>query len=206
MKRPGERLTVGSAFFNKWMLPIGLILLVLTGIGALLVWRKSTFVNLRDQFLWPVAAALVTGGGFVALGFRVWVSGICFALCAFVTATILQEFWRGARVRRTNTGTDLLTAVIGLVSRNKRRYGGYIVHLGIVLIFFGFAGEGYKLDKQILMKPGEETTLGRYTIRHDRLTVSDDGQKQMVTGHLTILSGGKQIDSLYPAKWSFHKH
>jgi len=202
----GERLTVGSAFFNKWMLPIGLILLVLTGVGPLLAWRKSTLVNLRDSFLWPVLSALVVGGAFVALGFRVWISGICFALCAFVTATILQEFWRGARVRKANTGTDLLTAVIGLVSRNKRRYGGYIVHLGIVLIFFGFAGEGYKQDKQILMKPGEETTLGRYTIRHDRLTVSDDGQKQMVTGHLAVLSGGKQIDSLYPAKWSFHKH
>jgi cytochrome c-type biogenesis protein CcmF len=202
----GERLTVGPPFFNKWMLPIGLVLLLLTGVGPLLAWRKSTLGNLRDQFLWPVLSATIVGGAFVALGFRVWVSGICVALCAFVTATIAQEFWRGARVRQGNTGTDLLTALIGLTSRNKRRYGGYIVHLGIVLIFFGFAGEGFKQEKQVLMKPGEETTLGQYTIRYDRLSVADDGQKQMVTGHTTIFEGGRQIDAMFPAKWAFHKH
>ena len=202
----GERLTVGPPFFNRWMLPIGLILLVLTGVGPLLAWRKSTLVSLRDQFLWPVIAAGVCGAAFVALGFRVWVSGLCVAFCAFVAGTIVQEFWRGARVRQSNTGTDLLTALIGLTSRNKRRYGGYIVHLGIVLIFLGFAGEGFKLDKQILMKVGDETTLGRYTIRHDKLSVADDGQKQMVTAHAAILVDGRQVDSLYPAKWSFHKH
>jgi cytochrome c-type biogenesis protein CcmF len=202
----GERLTVGPPFFNKWMLPIGLILLLLTGIGPLLAWRKSTMVNIRDQFLWPSMSAVVVAGTFVALGFRIWVSGLCFALCAFVCGTVAQEFWRGAKVRSANTGTDLLTAAVGLVSRNKRRYGGYIVHLGIVLIFFGFAGEGFKKDKQILMNPGEETTLGRYTIRHDRLTVADDGQKQMITGHLSVFADGKQIDTAYPAKWSFHKH
>ena len=202
----GERLTVGPPFFNKWMLPIGLVLLLLTGIGPLLAWRKSTLVNLRDQFLWPVTSALAVGGLFVALGFRIWISGLCFALCAMVAGTVIQEFWRGANVRRGNTGTDMLTALIGLVGRNKRRYGGYIVHLGIVLIFFGFAGEGFKQEKQVLLKPGEETTLGQYTIRHDRLSVSDDGQKQMVTGHMTIFSGGKQIDTMFPAKWAFHKH
>jgi cytochrome c-type biogenesis protein CcmF len=202
----GERLTVGPPFFNKWMLPIGLVLLLLTGIGPLLAWRKSTLVNLRDSFLWPVLSAVVVGGAFVALGFRIWISGLCFALCAFVAGTVAQEFWRGARVRQSNTGTDLLTAAIGLVGRNKRRYGGYVVHLGIVLIFFGFAGEGFKQEKQTLMKVGTETTLGNYTIRHDRLTVSDDGQKQAVTAHLTLLSGGKPLTTLYPAKWSFHKH
>jgi len=202
----GERLTVGPPFFNKWMLPIGLILLVLTGVGPLLAWRKSTLVNLRDQFLWPATAALVVGGAFVALGFRIWVSGICFALCGFVFTTIAQEFWRGAMVRKSNTGTDVLTALIGLVSRNKRRYGGYIVHLGIVLIFFGFAGEGFKQERQVLLKPGAETTIGDYTVRHDKLTVGDDGQKQMVTGHLSIFQGGKQIDTMFPAKWAFHKH
>ena len=92
---------------------------------------------------------------------RVWVSGICFALCAFVTATILQEFVRGARVRQEGTGTDLFTALVGVVGRYKRRYGGYIVHLGIVLIFFGFAGEGFKMEEQVLLKPGQQGTVGR---------------------------------------------
>ena len=152
----GERLTVGPPFFNRWMVPIGLMLLLLTGVGPLLAWRKSTVANLREQFMWPVLSGLVAGGVLVALGVRVWSSGICFALSAFVAGTLTQEFIRGANVRRGMTGTDLLTAMIGLVSRNKRRYGGYIVHAGIVLIFLGFAGEGFSRDQQLLLKPGEE--------------------------------------------------
>ncbi len=202
----GERLTVAAPFFTKWMLPIGLVLLFLTGVGPLLAWRKSTVKNIRDQFLWPVAAALVTAAGLAALGMRVWSSGVCFALCAFVTATIVQEFWRGGNVRRRNTGTDLLTAIIGLVGRNKRRYGGYIVHLGIVLIFLGFAGNGFKRDAQVSLKPGQETTLGSFTLRNDGLKVSDDGQKRMVTGYIAVFKDGKQIDTLYPARWYYRKH
>src|SRR6187431_1051308 len=128
----GERLTVGPPFFNQWMLPVGLTMLLLTGIGPLLAWRKSTVVNLRDQFLIPVTFGLVTAIAVVALGVRVWASGICFALSAFVVGTVGQEFWRGARVRQRATGTDVFTALVGLVGRNKRRYGGYIVHVAIV--------------------------------------------------------------------------
>jgi cytochrome c-type biogenesis protein CcmF len=89
--------------------------------------------------------------GLFALGLRQWAPLTCFALCAFVVGTIGQEFWRGAQIRRKNTGTDLFTALVGLVGRNKRRYGGYIVHVGIVLIFLGFAGNAYKRDQQVLL-------------------------------------------------------
>ena len=126
------------------MVPIGLMLLLLTGIGPLLAWRRSTLSNLRDQFIVPRVSGLAVGGLVVALGVRVWSSGICFAFSGFVMGTIGQEFWRGARVRQQTTGTDVFTALVGLVGRNKRRYGGYIVHVGIVLMFLGFAGEGFK--------------------------------------------------------------
>jgi cytochrome c-type biogenesis protein CcmF len=202
----GERLTVGPPFFNKWMLPIGLVLLFLTGFGPMLAWRKSNFQNIRDQFLWPGSAAAVTAIGLAGLGLREWAPLTCFALCAFVVGTISQEFWRGALVRKRNTGTDLLTALVGLVGRNKRRYGGYIVHIGIVLIFFGFAGNAYKRDEQMLLKPGQLATIGRFTIRNDGVTLSDDGQKQMVTGQIAVLRNGKQIDTLYPARWYYRKH
>jgi cytochrome c-type biogenesis protein CcmF len=108
----GERLTVGPPFFNKWMLPIGLALLALTGVGPLLAWRKSTVSNLVDQFLYPAVFAFVVSGALVFLGVRVWSSGICFALCAFVMGTIAQEFIRGAEVRRAASGSDRLTAMI----------------------------------------------------------------------------------------------
>jgi cytochrome c-type biogenesis protein CcmF len=202
----GERLTVGPPFFNKWMLPIGLILLVLTGLGPLLAWRKSTVRNLQTQFLWPVVTALATLVALVAIGLGKWASLTCFTLCAFVTATIVQEFWRGGQVRRKNTGTDLLTAIIGLVGRKKRRYGGYIVHLGIVLIFLGFAGGDYKRELQVLLKPGQQATVGGFTVRNDGVKVSDDGQKQMVTGYITVFENGRQLGTMYPARWFFRNH
>jgi cytochrome c-type biogenesis protein CcmF len=202
----GERLTVGAPFFNRWMLPIGLILLFLTGVGPLLAWRKSTLTTFRHQFLWPILAGLLTAGILLATGWRLVGSGACFALCAFVLTTVVQEFWRGGIVRRKNTGTDLLTAIIGLVGRNKRRYGGYIVHVGIVLMFLGFAGGDFKQDEQVLLKPGQQTTVGHFTLRNDGIKVTDDGQKQMITGYIAVLQDGKQIDTMYPGKWYYRKH
>jgi cytochrome c-type biogenesis protein CcmF len=201
----GERLTVGPPFFNKWMLPIGLALLALTGVGPLLAWRKSTVSNLLDQFLYPAVFAFVVSGALVFLGVRVWSSGICFALCAFVMGTIAQEFIRGAEVRRAASGSDRLTAMIGLVSRSKRRYGGYIVHVGIAVMFLGFAGEGFKQEGEALLKPGQQFTVSHFTIKHDALRVTTDSQKQMITGHVSVLDDGKPIATMTPAKWFYAK-
>ncbi|MGH9373481.1 MAG: cytochrome c-type biogenesis CcmF C-terminal domain-containing protein, partial [Vicinamibacterales bacterium] len=201
----GERLTVGPPFFNKWMLPIGLVLLVLTGVGPLLAWRKSTTANLIDQFMGPVVFALLVAGALVAFDVRVWSSGICFALCAFVFGTIAQEFIRGAEVRRAATGSDRLTAMVGLVSRSKRRYGGYIVHVGIAVMFLGFAGEGFKHEEEALLKPGEQVTVSHFTVKHDALKVTSDAQKQMITGHVTVFDGDTSIGTMEPAKWFFAK-
>ena len=202
----GQRLTVGPPFFNQWMRPIGLVLLVLTGIAPLLAWKKSTLSNLVQQFTWPVAALIVTGAAVFALGIRVWSSGICFALCAFVGATILQEFIRGASVRKGASGSDYFTALVGLVARQQRRYGGYIVHLGIVLMFLGFAGQGYKQEKDMQLNPGEQNTVAGFTVRHDSIAVTSDDQKQMITGHVTVFRNGKQLAQMAPARWFFAKH
>ena len=202
----GQRLTVGPPFFNKWMLPVGLVLLVLTGIGPLLAWRKSSVSNLLRQFMWPLAAGVITGAAVAALGIRVWASGICFAFCALVIVTIAQEFIKGAQVRRGATGTDMLTALVGLVGRSRRRYGGYIVHVGIVLMFLGFAGQGFKRSEEGLLLPGKQLSIGSFTIRHDALTVTSDGQKQMITGSVSVFDRGKLIDTMTPAKWFFNKH
>ena len=201
----GERLTVGPPFFNRWMMPIGLILLLLTGIGPLLAWRRSTLNNIVQQFLWPTGAAVVTAGALYAVGIRVWSSGLCFALCAFVLGTITQEFVRGANVRRESTGTDFFTGLVGLFGRQRRRYAGYIVHLGIVVMFFGFAGEGFKQEQQQNVKVGDQITVGRFTVRHDALRVTADVQKQMVTGHVTVFEDGKEIGTMQPARWFYAK-
>lgn len=202
----GERLTVGPPFFNKWMLPIGLILLLLTGVGPLLAWRRTSPSNLRNQFLWPVVTAVVIGIAMVALGVRVWASGLCFVLSGFVIGTLAQEFIRGTRVRRQATGSDVLTAFVGLLGRSHRRYGGYLVHFGIVVIFLGFAGEGFKQEEQVQLNPGQEVKVGDFTVRHDAIKLTDDGQKQMVTAHVSVTQGSRSVGQMYPAKWYFRKH
>ena len=200
----GERLTVGPPFFNTWMTPVGLILLLLTGVGPLLAWRSSPVGAMWHQFRWPLLSGIAAGVLTVSLGIRVWSSGLCFAFSGFVIGTIVQEFVRGAAVRRTSTGTDLFTAMVGLVSRNKRRYGGYIVHVGIVLMFMGFAGEGFGRDEQALLKPGQTVQVDRYVLRLDAIRATDDDQKQMVTAQVTVMdTAGKTLGTMYPAKWFY---
>lgn len=203
----GERVTVGPPFFNQWMIPVGFIMLFLTGVGPLLAWRKSTLANMAEQFLWPVLVALCTVGACLAFRIPLWASGVAFTLCAFVATSIGQEFVRGASVRRRATGTDVFTALVGLFSRSRRRYGGYIVHVGIVLVFLGFAGKSFERTETVSLKPGESFSgLKPYTLTYNALTVTQDPAKQMVTADLTITRDGKPFASMYPARWFFVSH
>lgn len=204
----GREVNVGPVFFNKWMIPIGLALLFLSGAGPLLSWRKSTGATIAQQFTVPAAIGAITA---LALYFGMDVTGwrplTTLALCAFVTATILQEFSRGTRYRMRNAGENALDAFITLMTRAKRRYGGYVVHFGVVLMFVGFAGESFKLEEEKTLKVGETTTIGAYQVRLDRLRFEDDGQKNMVTADVGVLSAktGAEIGSLSPAKWAYRK-
>ena len=206
-KFTGERITVGPPFFNKWMVPIGLILLFLTGVGPLIAWRKASLSHLRYQFAFPGGAALLALVLCFVAGIQTsWAAVICFSFCAFVVGTISQEFARGIAIRKKNTGTDAVSAMLGMVIRGRRRYGGYVVHVGIVLMFVGFAGTAYQKESEVRVVPGTEAKVGKYTIRFERLALEEDRQKEMVTGEVTALVDGKVIDHLRPAKWFFHNH
>src|SRR5437667_9383852 len=128
---------------------------------------------LRLQFQWPLLAAAVPGVGVAFLGVPFWASGLCFALCAFVTVTIAQEFVRAARVRHQATGIDLFSALIGLFARSRRRYGGYVIHVGIVLVFLGFAGNAFQRDEEIKLVPGQHVRVAPYSVTYADLTVTD---------------------------------
>jgi len=142
-----------------------------------------------------------------AFGVALWSSGLCFALCAFVTGTSLAGVHpRRKRAAQEHRYGSLPRRVVGLVGRNKRRYGGYIVHIGIVLICLGFAGNGSKKDELFRLNLGQQATVGDFTVRNDRVTVSDDGQKQTVFAHIPVFRDGKQIDTMYPGRSIFHKH
>jgi cytochrome c-type biogenesis protein CcmF len=123
-----------------------------------------------------------------------------------VTGTITQEFYRGARVRSRATGIDLFTSLVGLFARSRRRYGGYVIHLGIVLIFVGFAGNAFSRTEEVPLKQGQQVELKPYVVKLEKLTVTEDAQKQMVTAEMSVTRNGKAIESMYPARWFFHGH
>ncbi len=154
-----------------------------------------------------VSAAIVTAGicAWAGLGSS-WAAVINFSLCAMVGTTIAQEFFRNLIIRRKNTGSDAVSAGIGMVLRNRRRYGGYVVHLGIMLMFLGFAGTAYKKEAEARLEPGGEKVVGKYRLRFDRLAHEEDRQKEMVTGEVTAFVNGKVLDHLRPARWYFHGH
>lgn len=198
---PGERVTIGAPFFNRYMRPLGLSLLLLTGIGPLLAWRKTSQVNLVKQFAGPLIAGVVVVVALVISGLGQPWGLACFGLCAFTFWTIAQEFYRGIALRRRQRPQSVLDALIGLVLRARRRYGGYIVHLGIVLMFLGWAGNAYKIERKTTLRPGESTPLGEYVIRHDGLRATEDWQKEMITAHIAVLKDGELKDTLVPARW-----
>lgn len=215
----GTRVTVGPPFFNKWMAPIGLVLLLLTGVGPLIAWKKASRDMLWLQFRWPLLVGVLTALG-IGLGIpasrartafmhdrlQLPVALICFGICGFVLTTIAQEFYRGARARQAATRLDLLTSLVGLVARNKRRYGGYLVHVGIVLMFIGFAGQAYEKESEVTLDKGQSTTLGRYKVQYEGYRTYSDAQKEVVEARLAIFEDGRAVGELHPAKWAYHGH
>ncbi len=155
----GSKITVGPPFFNTVNVPLGLLLLALTGIGPLIAWRKASTSNLKRQFIFPVAAGVTTGLVLFLLGMRNGHALVAYTLAGFVSGTISQEFYKGIGARRSIHGESLIMATMRLIARNRRRYGGYIVHAGIVVLFAAFAGLAFKKDHDIQMKAGESKEL-----------------------------------------------
>ncbi len=145
----GSKITVGPAFFNKVNIPLGLFLLLLTGIGPLIAWRKASAANLQRQFIFPVVAATVTGLALALGGLRDPYAMVALMLGGFVVGTVCQEFYRGVRARHVMHDESMPVALVRLIGRNRRRYGGYIVHVGIVLYFVAFTGLAFKTKVEV---------------------------------------------------------
>jgi cytochrome c-type biogenesis protein CcmF len=228
----GTRVTIGPPFFERVMVPLGLALLLLMGVGPLLAWRKTSNRSLQQQFMIPLvvgaagtilAAILLTqamlrSSGLESLEFatlpKSLVFGLaCFGLCAFTVATIAQEFVRGVAAVRKHRQMSVVDALLRLFMRARRRYGGYIVHLGVVLMFFGWAGNTYKLERKVNMRPGDAVAIGEYVIRHGGLRATEDWQKEVITADVEVrvgatvdedlrrtVSEGRLVSVLHPAR------
>ena len=151
-----EKITVGPPFFNAVNIPLGLLLLALTGVGPLIAWRKASTANLKRQFAVPAGSGAALGVLLFASGMRSGHALLTYTLAGFVSATILQEFYKGVNARRTIHGESVPVGFVRLVARNRRRYGGYIVHAGIVMLFAAFAGLAFRSEHDVTLRTGQE--------------------------------------------------
>jgi cytochrome c-type biogenesis protein CcmF len=226
----GETVTVGKGYYNKWMIPLGLVLLALTGVGPLLAWRKSTRAQLWRVLIVPGVASLcfallhiVVGPMF---GYPAHVSSdeiydtatgrvlaaiygasplLSTLVCSFVLVGHLQEFWRGTLARMRSARESFVVALIELVSRAKRRYGGYLVHLGLVAMYFGFTGAAYDTEQEAALKPGQSMQVRGFTLRYDGSRMETDPNRRMIFTDMSVLHGGRRIDGLAPAKFVYSR-
>ena len=199
----GTKITVGPPFFNKVNIPIALVLLFLTAVGPLLAWRKTSSDSLKKNFLVPSILAILVAV-VLTLTLKPWqdvanfYSVVALTLGTLVTATIASEFYRGGRVISRKDGSNLLMGMVTLTRRNTRRYGGYIVHLGVVLCILGFAGIAFNQDTEQEMGFGDTMQIGRYTLVCKSYTQDDNPNYSSETAMVDVLRNGKFIRTMYP--------
>jgi cytochrome c-type biogenesis protein CcmF len=201
----GTKVTVGPPFFNLVNVPLGLLLLLLTGIGPLIAWRRASLGNLKRQFLWPVTAMVVTAAGLAAVRMSSAQAIVAYALGAFVVGTVLQEFVRGTGARHRLHAEAYPLALVRLIGRNRRRYGGYVVHLGIVMLFAGFAGLAFKKETEVTLKPGQSVDVKSpygwtYRITHEGVSQYDQLNRFVTAASVDVTRNGKYIGTMKSEK------
>jgi cytochrome c-type biogenesis protein CcmF len=209
----GSKVTMGAPYYNRVNIPIGLFLLFLTGIGPLLAWRSTTLRSIRRNFVLPSIAMAGTAVVLMIAGLRPWNDGddmqstffslIAFTLAAGVITAIVEEFTRGARVVRTQTGKNLLSSMMLLTRRNTRRYGGYIIHFGIVVMFIGIAGGAFNRAVEMEMSYGDALAIGPYRLVCVGITQDSKPEYDTDYAQLDAYKNGKYITQLAPEKRTY---
>ena len=214
----GQEVAIGPQWFNRWMAPMGLLLLLLMGLGTLISWRRATLKNFKRSFVIPIASmAVITPtllaaywyGRGVFLGVDPTPNDATYAILAvaliiFVGSATVEEFVRGTQARMRMHSESFFEAMGRLTMKQRRRYGGYIVHLGILCAFVAFAGNALKIEHDISVKRGERFTVGDYELVYNGLTERNDPEKLLVMAHVEAFRNGKKVYDMYPGKATFH--
>ena len=193
------RIQIGPPFFQRYTGPIAIFLLVLTGVGPLIAWRRATLVNLRKSFLWPAAIGLLCAALLVAFGMREFYPIAMLSLCAFVAGTISEEYYRGVRARMRR-GENPFQAFAQLINRNRRRYAGYVVHLAVVLMFVGFAGAAFDQEQSRQLQPGETWDVWDYRLQYRSVQQLDHAHYAGAQARLALWDDERPISILKPEK------
>ena len=206
----GSKVTMGPPFYNRVAIPIGLFLIFLTGVGPLLAWRVTSLRSIRRNFVLPCVAVLTTAITLMITGLRPWdepdgptgaiYSLVCFSLSAGVITAILSEFLRGANVIRTQSGKNLLSSAFLLTRRNTRRYGGYIIHFGIVVLFIGVAGSAFNQSRELEMSFGDSLQIGSYKLVCQSYSQDSNANYDTDYALLDVFHNGKKVTQLAPER------
>ena len=201
----GTKITVGPPFFNQVNVPLGLALLAMTGVGPLIAWRRASIPNLQRQFAVPLTTGVFVLLILLVAGVRDFGALMAISIGGFVLGTVVQEFARGARARHRQYGEPTPYAIVQLLARNRRRYGGYIVHVAIVLLFVAFAGMAFKTETEATLRPGESAELkGRdghvYTFTHLGISQYNALNRQVTAALIDVRRDGKAIGRLRTEK------
>jgi cytochrome c-type biogenesis protein CcmF len=207
----GNEASVGPPWFDQYTVPLTLILVLLSGIGPVIAWRRATAANLRRNLLKPALAGIVALAGLAALGLASEPAALLmFGLAAFVLAALWQELWRGVRARRAMTGGGVPGALVALVRRNRRRYGGYLVHAGVAVLFVGVAASSsFQDEREVLLSPGESTRVGAYEVTYvkptSELAVASNGRLERIDfgAELSVARDGEAARTLRTVKSFF---
>jgi cytochrome c-type biogenesis protein CcmF len=199
-KLANNKISLDADWFNRLMVPIGLFLLFLTGVGPLFAWRRTSMESLRKNFMLPGIGMLVVAAALFAGGMRYPYSIISLSFCFFVAATIAMEFFRGARAISEKTGVGFGPAVIELTHRNTRRYGGYLVHMGVVLMFIGFSGAPFDQKAVGEVTKGSTMQVGAYSLKVVDLTQGEKPDYVWDTAVLQVSKNGKNLGTLEPTR------
>jgi cytochrome c-type biogenesis protein CcmF len=228
-----QKITVGPPFFNRWMAPIGLAIFILMGLAPLFGWRKTSKGALKKAVIAPLIALFVFGGLHLAFGKAVGLPAVVqndrfypgfigtvlqklgsilpllvVSFAGFNLAVIAQEFARGIRARRSaaqrrGEHEGVMTALVRLLDKNRRRYGGYIVHVGVVLLFLGFTGRAWGKDAEASLMPGDRYQIGEYTLTYQGVRMEVDKTKRMIFTDLDVSRNGKPDGKVSPAKFIY---
>ncbi len=197
----GVKITVGPPFFNRVNAPLALGLIFLMGVGPLIAWRRTTTGNLARSFATPAISGLAAGLVLFALGIRAWYALAAFSLAAFVLATIVAEFLRGTLARRHMVGERPTRALVNLVAKNNRRYGGYIIHLGVIIVFAGIVGSSFfRTEVKKTVREGESFAVGPYTLRYLGIDGVDTPHLESVSARVEVTRDGREVAIMTPAK------
>ena len=196
----GDKISLDADWYNRLMVPIGLFLLFLTGVGPLFAWRRTSTESLRRNFMYPGIASVVLVGALIAAGMRHFYALISFGFCLFVALTILVEFYKGAKSIAAKNDMNLARAVFELTHRNTRRYGGYLVHMGIVLAFIGFTGHAFNQNEVKELDVGDSMKVGKYDLRMVNLAQGDEANYSWHRATMAVSVNGELLGTLSPEK------